>query len=178
MTIHWIVPIIASVIFGASIVGLFLGIMVSQTSYNRPPCACIWDNTDICLVVLGRYLYHILGFSPSREYSPSIHHWCGPPPVRRENVRYSRCQLGRILDRIHRPRLCPCSNVRPPFLSTDHPPSHQHADFDPASSGSTVPGSEEVVDSPVRPMTLDVHLPPRLKRAGAWQVKSPRSARN
>lgn len=29
ITIHWIVPVIATVIFGAAIVGLFLGIMVS-----------------------------------------------------------------------------------------------------------------------------------------------------
>lgn len=29
MTIHWIVPIIATVLFGAAIVGLFLGILVS-----------------------------------------------------------------------------------------------------------------------------------------------------
>ena len=30
MTIHWIVPIIATVLFGAAIVGLFLGILVSM----------------------------------------------------------------------------------------------------------------------------------------------------
>jgi ABC-type multidrug transport system permease subunit len=29
VTIHWIVPIIATVLFGAAIVGLFLGILVS-----------------------------------------------------------------------------------------------------------------------------------------------------
>jgi hypothetical protein len=30
VTIHWIVPIIATVLFGAAIVGLFLGILVSM----------------------------------------------------------------------------------------------------------------------------------------------------
>jgi len=32
VTIHWIVPILATVLFGAAIVGLFLGILVSILS--------------------------------------------------------------------------------------------------------------------------------------------------
>lgn len=34
--IHWIVPLIATVIFGAALVGLFLGIMVSDTGVVYP----------------------------------------------------------------------------------------------------------------------------------------------
>jgi hypothetical protein len=97
------VPILATVLFGAAIVGLFLGIMVSKALK-----AMVHELTS---VIPRRHLYLVLGIRSGGKHCSKVNLWCRPPTLYGQNVRRVGGLVGGIVDWLCCPRFPPSSYV-------------------------------------------------------------------